>query len=225
MSARGHVDPAGTSAIARLRSALLGLSTRIAEARGEDEVCRSVVEGLRNDAFGFDAVGLYLAGSSSFDPRLKASAGPFGKDGGAPVSELKLPLKVGQSAIGELVVQRDRTRAFEKGDMEIAAAAASQVSSNVSAQVAAPQALASVSFTAEQANAGQAAYKQHCASCHGANLDDGEFGPPLKGVEFRSRWGGTQPLEPLYTHMEQRMPPAADQSVTSGAMIGRNPCG
>ena len=127
MSARGRVDT-NTSAIARLRSALLGLSTRIAEARGEDEVCRSVVEGLRSDAFGFDAVGLYLAGSSAFDPRLKASAGPFGTDGGAPVSELKLPLKVGQSAIGELVVQRDRTRAFEKGDMEIAAAAASQAS-------------------------------------------------------------------------------------------------
>ena len=127
MSAR-QPDATGMSALARLRSALLGLSTRIAEARGEDEVCRSVVEGLRNDAFGFDAVGLYLAGSSTFDPRLMASAGPFGTDGGAPVSELKLPLKVGQSAIGELVVQRERTRAFEKGDMEIAAAAASQAS-------------------------------------------------------------------------------------------------
>ena len=120
-------DASGTPELARLRSALLDLSTRIAEARGEEEVCRSVVEGLRNDAFGFDAAGLYLAGSSAFDPRLKASAGRFG-DRDASVSELKLPLRVGQSAIGELVVQRDRTRAFEKGDMEIAAAAASQAS-------------------------------------------------------------------------------------------------
>ena len=127
MSAR-QPDATGMSALSRLRSALLGLSTRIAEARGEDEVCRSVVEGLRNDAFGFDAVGLYLAGSSTFDPRLMASAGSFGAGGGALVSELKLPLKVGQSAIGELVLQRERTRAFEKGDMEIAAAAASQAS-------------------------------------------------------------------------------------------------
>ncbi|HEU4464002.1 MAG TPA: hypothetical protein VFS53_03055, partial [Gemmatimonadota bacterium] len=71
MSAR-QTDATGTSALARLRSALLGLSTRIAEARGEEDVCRSVVEGLRNDAFGFDAVGLYLAGSSTFDPRLMA---------------------------------------------------------------------------------------------------------------------------------------------------------
>ena len=128
MNMRGAADAAGSAALARLRSALLGLSSRIAEARGEDEVCRSVVDGLRNDAFGFDAVGLYLAGSSAFDPQLKASAGPFGTDGAAPVSELKLPLRVGESAIGELVVQRDRTRAFEKGDMEIAAAAASQAS-------------------------------------------------------------------------------------------------
>jgi PAS domain S-box-containing protein len=128
MSKPRTTDSTGSIALARLRSALLDLSTRIAEARGEEEVCRSVVEGLRNDAFGFDAAGLYLAGSSTFDPQLKASAGPFGARGSAPVSELKLPLRVGESAIGELVVQRDRTRAFEKGDMEIAAAAASQAS-------------------------------------------------------------------------------------------------
>jgi hypothetical protein len=128
MSKSRATDSTGSIALARLRSALLDLSTQIAEARGEEEVCRSVVEGLRNDAFGFDAAGLYLAGSSSFDPQLKASAGPFGARGAAQMSELKLPLKVGQSAIGELVVQRDRTRAFEKGDMEIAAAAASQAS-------------------------------------------------------------------------------------------------
>jgi PAS domain S-box-containing protein len=127
VTARGSVDTAASSALARLRSALLALSTRIAEARGEDEVCRSVVEGLRNDAFGFDAVGLFLAGSTAFDPQLKASAGSFGV-AEASVSELKLPLRVGESAIGELVVQRDRTRAFEKGDMEIVAAAASQAS-------------------------------------------------------------------------------------------------
>ena len=93
------------------------------------------------------------------------------------------------------------------------AAAARQSQSPLSAQVAAPQALASVSFTAEQATAGEAAYKQHCASCHGGNLDDGQFGPPLKGVEFRGRWGGTQPVEPLFTHIEQRMPPAAPNSL------------
>src|SRR5687768_5084910 len=52
------------------------------------------------------------------------------------------------------------------------------------------QSLASPTYTAEQAAAGKETYTQSCASCHGPNLDDGEFGPPLKGVEFRQRWGG-----------------------------------
>ncbi len=115
------------ASVAHMRSALLNLSTRIAEAQSEDEVCRSVVEGLRHEMFGFDAVGLFLAGTSSFEPSLKASAGEFG-EGGADVSELKIPLKAGQSAIGELVVQRDRKRAFDKGDVEILTAAANQAS-------------------------------------------------------------------------------------------------
>jgi PAS domain S-box-containing protein len=120
---------AAEAAVGRMRSALLTLSTTIAEARGEDEVCRSVVEGLRQDVFGFEGVGLYLAGSESFDPELKAVAGNFGRrDQASPVAELKLPLRVGQSAIGELVVQRDRSHAFEKGDLEILGAAASQAS-------------------------------------------------------------------------------------------------
>ncbi|MBA3584343.1 MAG: hypothetical protein H0W36_07425, partial [Gemmatimonadetes bacterium] len=46
-------------ALASLRSAILGLSTRIAEAHGEEEVCRNVAEGLRNEIFGFEGVGLY----------------------------------------------------------------------------------------------------------------------------------------------------------------------
>jgi PAS domain S-box-containing protein len=118
---------ASESAVARMRSALLNLSTRIAEAQDEDEVCRSVVEGLRQETFGFEGVGLFLAGTTNFEPMLKASAGKFG-NGGGTVSELKIPLRAGQSAIGELVVQRDRARAFDKGDLEILAAAANQAS-------------------------------------------------------------------------------------------------
>ena len=87
-------------------------------------------------------------------------------------------------------------------------------SAGLAAQVATPPGrFASVSFTAEQAAAGGAAYKQHCGSCHGANLDDGEFAPPLKGVEFRGRWGGTQSAEPLFTYMEERMPPSAPRGL------------
>jgi PAS domain S-box-containing protein len=117
----------GDASPAKMRSALLGLSTRIAEAQSETGVCRAVVEGLCRVEFGFDGVGLFMAGTDSFSPALRASAGKFGAEAGQ-VSELKLPLQVGQSAIGELVVQRERTRAFDKGDLEILGAAANQAS-------------------------------------------------------------------------------------------------
>lgn len=45
-------------------------------------------------------------------------------------------------------------------------------------------------FTTVQAGNGQAAYARSCARCHGSNLDDGEFGPALRGKVFLSRWGG-----------------------------------
>jgi PAS domain S-box-containing protein len=115
------------SSAAEMRSALLGLSTRIAEAQDEDDVCRSVVEGLRHPAFGFDGVGLYMAGTASFAPSLKASAGRF-KDTGDSRSELRLPLRIDQSAIGELVVRREQGGSFSQGDLDILAAAANQAS-------------------------------------------------------------------------------------------------
>ena len=68
------------------------------------------------------------------------------------------------------------------------------------------QALISPSYTATQASSGKAAYAQRCESCHGSNLDDGQFGPPLKGVEFRQAWFG-QPAEPLFNYMSEKMPP------------------
>jgi len=49
------------------------------------------------------------------------------------------------------------------------------------------QTLLAPSFTGEQAAAGRTSYMQNCASCHGANLDDGAFGPALRGPEFRAR--------------------------------------
>ena len=69
------------------------------------------------------------------------------------------------------------------------------------------QSVATPSFTDAQATQGKTAYDRNCLSCHGANLDDGEFGPPLKGVEFRLRWGA-KPIDGLFGEM-MRMPPAA----------------
>ena|SRR5690606_3397228 len=45
------------------------------------------------------------------------------------------------------------------------------------------------SFTQEQVAAGEREYRRSCQDCHGANLDDGEFGgPPLIGINFRDKW-------------------------------------
>ena len=60
-------------------------------------------------------------------------------------------------------------------------------------------------YTAEQADAGLDAYAQHCASCHGENLDDGPFAPPLKGVAFREAWL-PRSLEALFTLTSTTMP-------------------
>src|SRR5438132_673553 len=40
-----------------------------------------------------------------------------------------------------------------------------------------------LSYTTGQADQGQAAYVEHCASCHGQNLDDGAYGPPLNPLD------------------------------------------
>jgi len=122
----GVSGPGAEVAAAQMRSALLRLSTRIAEAQSEDDVCRGVAAGLRHDAFGFDGVGVYLAGTERFEPALRASAGAFAEADAA--AELRIPLLINQSAIGELVVRRAGASAFGQGDLEILGAAANQAS-------------------------------------------------------------------------------------------------
>ena len=60
-------------------------------------------------------------------------------------------------------------------------------------------------YTAEQADAGFAAYAQYCASCHGASLDDGPFAPPLRGAVFRETWL-PRSVEALFTLTAATMP-------------------
>ena len=64
------------------------------------------------------------------------------------------------------------------------------------------QSLATPNYTTAQATQGKAAFERSCASCHGPNLDDGEFAPPLRGVEFRLRWGA-KPLDTLFDEMSR----------------------
>ena len=60
-------------------------------------------------------------------------------------------------------------------------------------------------YTAEQADGGLAAYQQQCASCHGENLDDGPFAPPLRGIAFRAKWY-SRSVEALFTETVDTMP-------------------
>jgi len=63
------------------------------------------------------------------------------------------------------------------------------------------------SFTGVQADRGRDAYTSSCADCHGANLDDGEFGgPPLRGAAFRAKWFGNA-VGTLFAYTAAAMPP------------------
>jgi mono/diheme cytochrome c family protein len=62
-------------------------------------------------------------------------------------------------------------------------------------------------FTQEQADRGHAAYRRACQDCHGANLNDGEFGgAPLTGQYFTRHWGNGN-VAALYGYMRTKMPP------------------
>jgi alcohol dehydrogenase (cytochrome c) len=69
-----------------------------------------------------------------------------------------------------------------------------------------------LSFTSEQAAAGQAAYAANCITCHGPGLN-GPQGKPLKGPEFMQKYGGKSPavlFEALRTTMPTGRPGSLD---------------
>jgi alcohol dehydrogenase (cytochrome c) len=69
-----------------------------------------------------------------------------------------------------------------------------------------------VEYSAGQSAEGKAAYDQNCLSCHGRTLDNGEFGPALRGATFNMNWaGGT--VGDLVGYMSMKMPPAAPGSL------------
>lgn len=65
------------------------------------------------------------------------------------------------------------------------------------------------SYTVRQSDNGRVLYKQHCKACHGSNLDDGPFGPPLKGPKFAVHWN-EKTVGSLLNYVEKNMPPGAD---------------
>jgi alcohol dehydrogenase (cytochrome c) len=74
------------------------------------------------------------------------------------------------------------------------------------AQFGPPPMQANATYTAAQAAAGQTAFASNCGSCHGPNLDDGEFAPPLRGGSFLQKWGG-KPLSEVFNYTTSKMPP------------------
>jgi mono/diheme cytochrome c family protein len=69
-------------------------------------------------------------------------------------------------------------------------------------------------YTAEQATRGQAAYQHSCQACHGAALDDGDFGgAPLRGSWFRQHWGSGD-VATLFSYLKAAMPPDNPGSLT-----------
>ena len=64
-----------------------------------------------------------------------------------------------------------------------------------------------VSYTAAQAERGQASYVHSCQVCHGSTLDNGDFGgAPLNGAWFKDHWGKSD-AGALFTYVKATMPP------------------
>ncbi|MEM6705364.1 MAG: PQQ-binding-like beta-propeller repeat protein [Acidobacteriota bacterium] len=68
--------------------------------------------------------------------------------------------------------------------------------------------LASVDFTAAQAERGQLLYEEHCASCHARSLKGNHLSPSLVGDRFDRSWRGKK-ADTLAFHV-RRMPPEAN---------------
>ena len=64
-----------TAGLAHRQSALLRLSAAIASAQTEPDVCRAVVDGLHDEAIGYDFIGVFLLDAASSERVLGASVG------------------------------------------------------------------------------------------------------------------------------------------------------
>jgi alcohol dehydrogenase (cytochrome c) len=75
---------------------------------------------------------------------------------------------------------------------------------------------APIGGNAVQITAGQAAYDQNCAVCHGKDLTDGQFAPALKGTAFLTKWNGATGQK-LDQYIRTSMPPADAGALPSDA--------
>jgi PQQ-dependent dehydrogenase (methanol/ethanol family) len=74
----------------------------------------------------------------------------------------------------------------------------------IAVSMASVDAKAAASYTSAQATQGATVYSQHCAQCHGANLQ-GESGTPLTGATFSQAYGAGTAAQ-LYDFLSRQMP-------------------
>jgi alcohol dehydrogenase (cytochrome c) len=80
--------------------------------------------------------------------------------------------------------------------------AAEQADTQPPSQVALP------AYTSSQAEQGNILYQEMCIACHGTNLDNGAFAPPITGDLFYGLWGGRSVAE-LQQYIKESMPPGS----------------
>jgi quinoprotein glucose dehydrogenase len=68
-------------------------------------------------------------------------------------------------------------------------------------------------YTEAQAARGKAAYDEHCATCHGSDLEGKDMAASLSGVEFRGNWNDLS-VGDLFDRIRTTMPADAPQSLT-----------
>ncbi len=86
------------------------------------------------------------------------------------------------------------------------------------ASLAAQQPATTGLYTAEQAEAGRAAYQANCAVCHRADLRGSNEAPPLVGGNFLNAWRNRTTSE-LVQHIQVTMPPNSPGSVGEQASV------
>jgi alcohol dehydrogenase (cytochrome c) len=95
----------------------------------------------------------------------------------------------------------------------VVAAGILAVAGTVAGWSAATRAQQGAPFTDEQAAAGQTAYAQSCAACHGRTLSGGGEAPALAGSTFMNSWG-THSTQELFTRIRTSMPPEKPDSLS-----------
>jgi alcohol dehydrogenase (cytochrome c) len=117
-----------------------------------------------------------------------------------------------RGALGENIMMRTRWRLLILGGI-------TAVLGSLGALAADPGFFANgavVLVSTAQAARGQIVYDNNCSGCHGVHLDDGEFGPPLRGPMFKANWS-PQSTAALFSFIVTKMPPNGAGTLSQGA--------